>query len=92
MIYVLNLRDPAGYFLASTFEMRNKDVIYVSNAYSVENTKFLNYLRTINSTASDPIQSAISIYTLKNLIRGTGVTTTSVLTSPAPIITVPSGP
>lgn len=91
VIYVLNLRDPAGYFLASTFEMRNKDVIYVSNAYSVENTKFLTYLRTINSTASDPIQSAISIYTLKNLIRGTGVTTTSVLTSPAPIITVPSG-
>ena len=42
IIYVINLRDPAGYFLATTFEMRNKDVIYVSNAYSVENTKFLN--------------------------------------------------
>ena len=92
VIYVLNLRDPAGYFLASTFEMRNKDVIYVSNAYSVENTKFLTYLRTINSTVNDPINTAISVYTLKNLIRGTGTVTTSVLTGSAPIITVPSGP
>lgn len=92
VIYVINLRDPAGYFLASTFEMRNKDVIYVSNAYSVENTKFLTYLRTINSTINDPINTAISVYTLKNLIRGTGTVTTSVLTGSAPIITVPSGP
>ena len=92
VIYVLNLRDPAGYFLASTFEMRNKDVIYVSNAYSVENTKFLTYLRTINSTVNDPINTAISVYTLKNLIRGTGTVSTSVLTGSAPIITVPSGP
>jgi polysaccharide export outer membrane protein len=92
VIYALNLRDPAGYFLASTFEMRNKDVIYVSNAYSVENTKFLTYLRTINSTVNDPINTAISVYTLKNLIRGTGTVSTSVLTGSAPIITVPSGP
>jgi polysaccharide export outer membrane protein len=92
VIYVVNLRDPAGYFLATTFEMRNKDVIYVSNAYSVENTKFLTYLRTINSTINDPISAAIGVYTLKNLIRGTGTTTTSVLTGSAPIITLPSGP
>ena len=92
VIYVLNLRDPAGYFLASTFEMRNKDVVHVSNAYAVENTKFLTYLRTINSTINDPISTAIGVYTLKNLIRGTGTVTTSVLTGSAPIITVPSGP
>jgi hypothetical protein len=28
-VYNLDLRDPAGYFLASKFEIRNKDVIYV---------------------------------------------------------------
>lgn len=92
IIYVINLRDPAGYFLATTFEMRNKDVIYVSNAYSVENTKFLTYLRTINSTISDPISSAISVYTLTNLMKGTGAASTAIVTSPAPIITVPAGP
>jgi polysaccharide export outer membrane protein len=92
VIYVINLRDPAGYFLATTFEMRNKDVIYVANAYSVENTKFLTYLRTINATINDPITTAIGVYTLKNLVRGTGNVTTGVLTSSAPIITAPSGP
>jgi polysaccharide export outer membrane protein len=36
IIYNLNLRDPNGYFLATKFEMRNKDVIFASNAQSVE--------------------------------------------------------
>ncbi len=71
VIYNINFRDPAGYFLATRFEMRNKDVIYVSNAVSVEVTKFLNYLDTINGTISDPIQTAISVYTLKAAIAGT---------------------
>jgi polysaccharide export outer membrane protein len=77
IIYSLNMRDPAVYFLATQFEMRNKDVIYVSNAVSVEVTKFLTYLNTINGTISDPIQTATSIYSLKGIIAGT--TSTSVL-------------
>ncbi len=32
VIYNINFRNPASYFLATTFEMRNKDVIYVSNS------------------------------------------------------------
>jgi polysaccharide biosynthesis/export protein len=71
VIYNINFRDPAGYFLATRFEMRNKDVIYVSNAVSVEVTKFLTYLQTINGTISDPIQTAISVYTLKAAVAGT---------------------
>jgi len=72
IIYSLNMRDPAVYFLATQFEMRNKDVIYVSNAVSVEVSKFLNFLQTINGTVSDPIQTAISVYSLKSVIAGTG--------------------
>jgi len=79
IIYVINLRDPAGYFLATTFEMRNKDVIFVSNSYSVENTKFLTYLNNINATINDPITTAINVYTLRNLTKG-GATATAVLT------------
>src|ERR1700753_1105612 len=30
VIYIANLRDPSGYFIAQTFEMRNKDVLYTS--------------------------------------------------------------
>ena len=72
VIYTINLRDPAGYFLASSFEMRNKDIIYASNAFSVESTKFMTYLNTIQSTIQAPLATATSAYGLRNLIRGTG--------------------
>src|SRR5215831_4422265 len=91
VIYNINLRNPGSYFLATTFEMRNKDVIYVSNSVSVEATKFLNYVRLINATANDPISTAINAFTLKNLIRGTA--NTAVITgATTPIINVAPAP
>ena len=90
VIYNINFRDPAGYFLATTYEMRNKDVIYVSNSVSVEATKFMSYLRTINATVNDPISTAINGYTLKNIIQ-TGAANTAIITgATAPIINVPA--
>jgi len=68
VIYNLNLRDPAGFFLASRFEMRNKDVIYASNALSVDSSKFLTYLRLIIGTAQDPVLAATNVYILRNTI------------------------
>jgi polysaccharide biosynthesis/export protein len=47
-----NFHDPSSFFFAQRFPMRHKDVIYVSNADSVEVSKFLDYLRSITSTAS----------------------------------------
>jgi polysaccharide export outer membrane protein len=76
IIYNLNFRDPAGFFLAREFEIRNKDILYVSNAQSVQVTKFLLYLRTIMATANDPITYATNFYALKGLINGTGTVTT----------------
>jgi polysaccharide biosynthesis/export protein len=75
VIYHVDLRDPAGYFLASKFEIRNKDVIYVSNASSVEASKFLTYVRLIVGTATDPIVAAISAYTLKAATQGASTST-----------------
>ena len=72
VIYSLNLKDPGGYFLASTMEMRNKDVIYVSNSVSVELAKFRSLLATVYGTATDPMNAAITYYTLKNVQAGTG--------------------
>jgi polysaccharide export outer membrane protein len=90
VIYNINFRDPAGYFLATTFEMRNKDVIYVSSSVSTEATKFMSYLRLINATINDPISTAINAYTLKNIIQ-TGVANTAIITgATAPIINVPA--
>jgi polysaccharide biosynthesis/export protein len=79
VIYNINFRDPAAYFLATKFEMRNKDVIYVSNAVSVEVTKFLTYLRTINGTIQDPINTAITALTLKGLLQGSASAQPAVL-------------
>jgi polysaccharide biosynthesis/export protein len=75
VIYNLDLRDPSGYFLAQKLEMRNKDVIYTSNAATVETTKFLQFLRLIMATANDPIIYATNGMVLKNTIAGTGSTT-----------------
>ena len=90
VIYNINLRNPGSYFLATTLEMRNKDVLYVSNSVSTEATKFLTYVRTVNSTLNDPVNYAINAYTLRGLIRGTGNVstlvggTTPIITTPAP--------
>lgn len=75
IIYNLNLRDPSGFFLAANFEMRNKDVLYTSNAVSVEATKFMTYLRLVIATAEDPMIAASTAFTLKNLAQGVGGTT-----------------
>jgi polysaccharide export outer membrane protein len=50
VIYSVSFRDPGGYFLATKFEMRDKDVLFAANAPSVEITKFLNFVNTVNTT------------------------------------------
>ncbi len=71
VVYVVNLRDPGGYFLAKEFAMRNKDVIYVSNSFSVETAKAMNYFRLIVGTVNDPLVAAQNTVILKNLLQTT---------------------
>lgn len=47
VIYRINLKDPSSFFVAQSFQMSNKDVIYVSNAPITEMQKFLNVLFSI---------------------------------------------
>ena len=81
IIYNLNLRDPAGYFLATKFEMHNKDVIFASNSASVEASKLMTYLRLITATVNDPLMAAVNAYTVKGLATGGTVGTTIVNTT-----------
>jgi hypothetical protein len=87
IIYQINLRLPPGYFLATAFEMRNKDVIFASNAASVESTKFLTYVSTLLNTVNSPISTTINALTLKSIIQG-APTSTAIITTP--VTTVPS--
>jgi polysaccharide export outer membrane protein len=69
VIYNVNFRNPEGYFLATKFQMRNKDVIYVSNATSVEISKALQYFRLTVATINDPIVAAQNAFLLRNIIN-----------------------
>ena len=52
-IYHVNLRDPSGYLLASGFQVRTKDVMYVANAKVVDYYKLLTLINnTANTTAN----------------------------------------
>ena len=62
--YNLNLRNPDGYFLATEFQMRNKDVIYIANAPAVDVSKALNFFRLTVASLNDPIVAATNTYNL----------------------------
>ena len=83
VVYIADFREPAEYFLATKFDMRNKDVIYVSNAFAVESAKAIQYFRLLTATMNDPIVSATNALVLRGvatqgLTGGVGVVTTSV--------------
>ena len=47
VIYQVDLKDPATFFLAQSFPVQNKDVLYVSNAPAAELQKFLNIVTSV---------------------------------------------
>src|ERR1700686_3236769 len=57
-IYHLNLRDPSGYLLASGFQMRSKDIMYIANAKVVDYYKLLTL---INNTATTTANTANAV-------------------------------
>lgn len=71
VVYNVNYRDPAGYFLATKFQMRNKDVVFSSNASAVEQAKVMNYIRVVTATVNDPIVAATNAVVLREAIKAT---------------------
>nr|WP_243771647.1 polysaccharide biosynthesis/export family protein [Burkholderia sp. D-99] len=47
VVYRINLKDPNSFFVAQSFMMDNKDVVYVSNAPIAELQKFLNVIFSV---------------------------------------------
>jgi len=88
IVYNINLRDPAGYFLTTRFQMRNKDVIFAANNPTVDAAKAMIFFQNTLATANSPITSALNVYALKAAIGGTPPTVltgggTTVVTTPA---------
>jgi polysaccharide export outer membrane protein len=44
VVYEINLRDPASFFVTQNFPIQNHDVIYVTNSPGAEFRKFLTYV------------------------------------------------
>lgn len=65
VVYNADFRDPAGYFLATKFEMRDKDVLFAANAATVDTAKFLQFVRLIIATANDGIVTASNAQIVK---------------------------
>ena len=57
VIYKVNLKDPATFFVAQSFPVKNKDVLFVSNAPAAELQKFLN----IVVSAIYPVANLVSV-------------------------------
>jgi polysaccharide export outer membrane protein len=76
VVYNVDFRDPAGYFLATKFDMRDKDVLFAANAATVETAKFLQFVRTVVATADDTIVTTNNAHILRlNLKNGSGLNT-----------------
>jgi polysaccharide biosynthesis/export protein len=60
-IYHVNLRDPSGLLLASGFQMRTKDVVYIANAKVVDYYKFLTLVNNTSNTVSNVSNSVTSV-------------------------------
>jgi polysaccharide export outer membrane protein len=69
VVYNADFRDPGGYFLASKFEMRDKDVLFAANAATVDTAKFLQFVRVVIATANDTIVAADNVQTLRIDLR-----------------------
>jgi polysaccharide export outer membrane protein len=65
VVYNVDFRDPAGFFLASKFEMRDKDVLFAANAATVDTAKFLQFVRVVIATANDTVVTANNAQILK---------------------------
>jgi len=57
VIYIIDLKDPRSFFLAQTFPIRNRDVLYVANAPAAELQKFM----TLIVSTIYPIDRAITL-------------------------------
>jgi len=65
-IYRLNLRDPSGMLLASAFQMRTKDVLYVANAKVVD---YYKLLLLINNTATATSNTANAVTNVNTAVK-----------------------
>jgi len=68
VIYSVSFRDPAGYFLGTKVQMRNKDVIFAANAPSYEVAKFNTNIQTVIATGNNAAVAVQNGVVARNLL------------------------
>ncbi|SEK90768.1 polysaccharide export outer membrane protein, partial [Xaviernesmea oryzae] len=66
VIFRADMRDPATMFVAQQLPMQDKDIIFVTNADSIELLKFLDLVNSVTSTASG---ASSDVITTRDAIR-----------------------
>lgn len=61
VIYRVNLREPDGFFLATRFQMRDQDILFVSNSAASEIAKFLTLIQLGSNTVTDINAARIAV-------------------------------
>lgn len=69
VVFSINFKDPGGFFLATKVNMKNQDIVYVSNAKSVEATKVLQFMRVVMATGSDAVNLSNDALIFRNNIK-----------------------
>lgn len=69
VIYTVDLRDPGGFFLATKFQMRDKDIIFAANASTVETAKFLQFVRLVIATGNDAVVTGTNVQILRSSVK-----------------------
>jgi len=68
VIYRVNLRDPATFFASKSFPIKDKDIVFVATAPSVQFLKFMDVVSGVTSRLITPASQAISMdYYVKRL-------------------------
>jgi polysaccharide biosynthesis/export protein len=71
IVYSVSFSNPAGYFLATRMQMRNKDLIFAANAQSVDITKFTNFVDALLTVPSGVTALGTDIETWRILSQTT---------------------
>ena len=82
VVFNVNFRNPGGYFLATNFQMRNGDIIFVANAESVDVNKFLFSVNNLIGTANNTLilgQNGLILYNAIRAQQGAGTATNAVV-------------
>lgn len=90
IVYSVSFSDPAGYFLATRVQMRNKDVVFAANAQSVEITKFVAFANTIISLPTNAYGLSSVIESNRILRHTPNPTTSTPIVSTTTVVSPPA--